>query len=101
MAALSPLCLWASWRVEAPFSAVSRFDWFFTRDLIVHDAASCTREDSLYESARPCDALSCLLFTVQLLQSKQSILVQETLSAKDSDLTCLKMFPIKPPFSYK
>ena len=95
------LAFFAAWRVEAPFSAASCFRWvlhfvlFLTRCVIVHDAASCSREDSLYECERTCEALSCLFFTALWLQSNQSILVQETQSAKDIDLTCFKTFPIK------
>ena len=66
-----------------------------TRSVIVHDAAPCSREDSLYEGGRPCDALSCLSFSALWLQSNQSILVRETQSAKEIDLTCFKTFPIK------
>ena len=67
-----------------------------TRRVNVHDATPCSREDSLYECGRPCDALCCLFFSSALwLQSNQSILVQETRSAKDVDLTCFKTFPIK------
>ena len=55
-----------------------------TRRVNVHDATPCSREDSLYECGRPCDALSCLFFLSALWpQSNQSILVQETRSAKD------------------
>ena len=39
--------------------------------------------------------VSCLFFTVLLLQSIQSIVVLEAQSAKDIDLTCFKTFPIK------
>ena len=66
-----------------------------TRSVIVHDAASCSREDSLYECEPTCEALSSLFFTALWLQSNQSILVQETQSAKDIDLTCFKAFQIQ------
>ena len=49
---------------------------------------------SLYECGRPCDALSCLFFSALWGQSNQSILVQETQSAKDIGLTCFKTFRI-------
>ena len=39
--------------------------------------------------------MSCLFFFALWLQSNQSILVQETQSTKDIDLTCFKTFPIK------
>ena len=61
----------------------------------MHDATSCSREDSLYQCGRPCDALSCLFFSALWLQGNQSILVLETQSAKHIDLTCFKTFPIK------
>ena len=83
------------------FPRLPVFDGFYTfvllltRCVIVHDAASCSRENSLYECERTCEELSCLFFAALLLQSNQSILVQETQSAKDIDLTCFKTFPIK------
>ena len=49
----------------------------------------------LFISVRPCDPLSCLLFSDLWLQSHQSILVQETQSAKDTDMTCSKWLLIK------
>ena len=63
--------------------------------VFLDDSASCSREDSLDECGRPCDALSCLLFSALWLRCNQSILVQETQSAKDIDMTCAKMLPIK------
>ena len=66
-----------------------------TRTVIVLDATHCSKEDSLCECERPCDALSCLAFSALLLRSNQSILVRETHPAKDIDLTCFKTFPIK------
>ena len=35
MAAISPPRLFAAWRVEAPFSADSRFDGFYTGTILV------------------------------------------------------------------
>ena len=46
-----------------PFRWVLHFVLSLTRSVIVHDAASCTREDSPYECGRPCDTMSCLFFT--------------------------------------
>ena len=97
MAALSPLRFFAAWRVEGPFSAVSRFDGFYTvffltRSVALLDSPSCYRDDSLDECERPCDTLSCLLFSALWLRCNCSILVPETLSAKDPDLTCLTTF---------
>ena len=72
MAAPSPPRFFAAWRVEAPFSAVSRFNGFYTvlsvtRGVALHDSASCSREDSIDEYGRSCDTLSCLLFSSQWL----------------------------------
>ena len=99
MAAFSPPRLFAAWRVEAPFSAVSFFDGFctlcylLTRGVFLHDSACCSREDSFDECGRPRDTLSCLLFSALWLRCNQSILVQETQSVKDTDMTCSKMLP--------
>ena len=60
----------------------------------MHDSTSFSREDSLDECGRPCDSLSCLLFSALWLRCNQSLLVQETQSAKDI-LTCFETFPIK------
>ena len=101
MPAFSPPRLFAAWRVGAPFSAVSLFRWVLhfvlslTRGVVVHDSACCFREDSFDEYGRPCDPLSCLLFSALWLRCNQSVLVQETQSAKDTDMTCFKMLPIK------
>ena len=65
------------------------------RSVIVHDAASCSREDYQNDYGRPYDTLSCLFFSAQWLQQGQSFLVQEFQSAKDIDLICFKTFPIK------
>ena len=78
-----------------PSRWVLRFVLSLTRGVIVHDSASCSSEDSLDECGRPCDALSCLLFSALWLRSNQSILVQETQSAKVIYMTCPKMLPIK------
>ena len=71
------------------FSAASLFDGplhlvlVFTRCVLLHDAASCSREDSLCERVGPCDTLSCFFFSALWLQRSQSLLVQEIQSAKD------------------
>ena len=61
----------------------------------MHVGTPCSREDPLSECSRPCDNLSCLLFTALWLQQSQSLLVQEIQPAKDIDLTCYKTLPIK------
>ena len=60
-----------------PCRWVLHFVISLTRSVIVHDAASCSREDSLYECGRPRDTMSCLFFTSLWLQRCQSILVQD------------------------
>ena len=56
-----------------PFRWVLHFVLSLTRSVIVHDAASCSREDSL----------SCLCFTALWLQQSQSILVRAGDSASE------------------
>ena len=62
------------------------------RGLNLHESSSYSRENSLGECWRPCDPLSCLLFSALWLRCSQSVLVQETPSAKDVDLTCSTTF---------
>ena len=62
------------------------------RGLNLHESSSYSRENSLDECGRPCDPLSCLLFSALWLRCSQSIFVQETPSAKDVDLTCFTTF---------
>ena len=101
MAAFAPPLLFAAWRVEAPFFRGFPFRWVLhfvlslTRGVVLHDSASCSMEDSLDECGRPCDTLSCLLFSALWLRCNQSILVQETQSAEDTDMTRSKMLLIK------
>ena len=78
---------------DFPFRWVLHVVLSLTRS--VCDATSCSREDSLYDCGRPCDALSCLFFSALWLQQSQSLLVQDIQSAKNIDLTCIKTFPIK------
>ena len=63
------------------------------RGVALHDSTSCSREDSLDECGLPCDPLSSLLFSALWLRCNQSLLVHETQSAKDPDLTCFTTFP--------
>ena len=97
MADPSPPRFFAAWRVEAPFSAVSRFDGFYTmfyliRGVALHESPSCSGEGSLDEYGRPCNPLSSFLFSALWLRCNQSLLVQETQSAKELDLTCSTTF---------
>ena len=78
-----------------PFRWALHFVLSLTRCLTVHDATSCSNEDSLYECVRTCETLSCLFFTALWLQRSQSILTQEHRPAKDIELTCFKTFPTK------
>ena len=71
---------------------VLHFAFSLIRGVAMHESSSCCREDALGDCGRPCDPLSCLLFIALLLQSIQSIVVQETPSAKDIDLTCSRTF---------
>ena len=100
MAALLPHRFFAAWRVEAPFSAVSLpFRWvlhfvlYLTRSVVLHDSPSCSREDSLDQRERPRYTLFCFLFSAPWLRCYYSLLVQETQSGKDLDLTCFTTFP--------
>ena len=66
--------------------------FFLIRGVALHESPSCSGEDSLDECGRRCDTLSCLLFSALWLRCNQSLLVQETQSAKDLDLTCSTTF---------
>ena len=78
-----------------PFRWVLHFALSLTRSITVLVVTPYSMEDPLYECSRPCDNLSCLLFTALWLQLSQSVLVQENQPAKDIDLTCFETFPIK------
>ena len=97
MAAPSPLRFFAAWRVVRgfPFRWVLHFVFYLTRSVALCDSPSCSREDSLDECERPCDPLSCRLFSALWLRCNYSIWVQETQSAKDTDVTCPKCLLIK------
>ena len=101
MAASSPRRFFAAWRVEAPFSVVSRLDGFYAwwsflvRGVAFHESSSCSREDSLDDCGCPCNPLFCLLFSALWLRCSQSLFVQETQSAKDLDLTCSATFLLR------
>ena len=53
-----------------------------------HESSSCSKGDSLGDCGRPCDPLSCLLFTALWLRCSQTLQVHEIPSTKDVDLTC-------------
>ena len=101
IAAFSPLRFFAAWAGRGAFFCVFPYRWvlhfvlYLTRGVVLCDSPSCSREDSLDECGRPCDPLSCLLFSDLWLRCNQSIWVQETQSAKDTDMTCPKWLLIK------
>ena len=80
----------------ADLGALFRGLWF---RWVLHFVLSLTRgvarEDTLHEYGRRCDTLFCLLVSALWLRCNQSLLVQETQSAKDIDLICYKTFTIK------
>ena len=84
-----------------PFRWVLHFALSLTRSITVLVATPYSREDPLNECSRPCDNLSCLLFTALWLQQSQSILVQEIQLAKDIDLTCYRRCRSSPLHVYK
>ena len=97
MAVPSPPRFFAAWRVEAFFlfpasMRVLRLAAFVSRGSVLHGSSSCFREDSLDDCGRPCDPLSCLLFSALWLRCRQSTVVQETPSANDVDITCSATF---------
>ena len=74
-----------------PFRWVLHFVFCLIRGVALHESPSCSREDSLNECGRPCDALSCLFFSALWLRCNFSILVLDTQTVKDLDLTCFTM----------
>ena len=50
--------------------------FYFIRGVAMHESSSYSREDSLGDCGRPCDPLSCLLFSAQWLRCNQSSLVR-------------------------
>ena len=73
---------------------VPHFVFYLIRGVALHESPSCSREDSLGEYGRPCDPLSCLLFSALWLRCNLSLLVQDIQSAKDLDLTCSTTFQV-------
>ena len=58
------------------------------RGSILHGSSSFLRRNSLDDCGRPCDSLSCLLFSALWLRCDPTILVQETPSMENVDTTC-------------
>ena len=67
----------------------------------MHDATSCSREDSLNERVGPCDTLSCFFFSALWLQRSQSILVQENSQRRISISLVSRRSRSRPPHAYK
>ena len=63
-----------------PFRWVLHFVFYLIRGVALHESPSCSGEDCLGEYGRPCDPLSCFLFSALWLRCNQSLLVQETQS---------------------
>ena len=53
-----------------------------------HEISPCSRESSFSDCGRPCDPLSCLLFSALWLRCDPTIAAQETPSVKNVELTC-------------
>ena len=106
MAAPSPHRFFAAWRVEAFFLFLLRWVLhlaaFVIRGLTLHGSSSFLSEESLDECGRPCDPLSCLLFSALWLRCGPTVLVQETPSVDPTcsttslfgDATCLPVGPV-------
>ena len=75
------MCLFLfRWVLHLAFSLI--------RGVARHESFSSSREDALDDCGRPCDPLSCLLFSALWLRCDPTILVQETPSMKNVDTTC-------------
>ena len=70
------------------FRWILHFVFHLIRGVALDESSSCSKGDSLVDCGRPCDPLSCLVFTALWLRCSQTILMQETQSAKDVDFTC-------------
>ena len=93
MAATSPPRFFAAWRVEAPFSAVSHSGGFYILCYIWLAMLPCmihhpTPGKILLMNVNAHTTLCLAFFSALWLRCNQSILVQETHTAKDLDLTC-------------
>ena len=67
---------------------VLRFVSHLVRGFPLRELLSDSRESPFSDCDRPCDPLSCLLFTALWLRCSQTLVVQETSSAQDAELTC-------------
>ena len=74
-----------------PFRWVLHFVLSLTRSVIVHDSASCSREDSLHEVCARAILYLAFSFLICGFDATNPYWVQETQSAKDTDMTCSKM----------
>ena len=68
-----------------------RFLFLVSMDSELGDWVRAER-NSLGDCGRPCDPLSCVLFSALWLRCGPSLLVQETASAEDADPTCSVSF---------
>ena len=67
---------------------VLRFVSHLVRGFTLREWLSGSRESPLSDCDRPCDPLSCLLFTALWLRCSQTLVMQETSLAQDAELTC-------------
>ena len=99
MSAFLPPRFCAAWRWRRLLRRLSFFDGFYmlcalySRSVVVHDATTCSRENSLYECGRPCDAVSCL-FLPPCGSSGASPYWYTRFNHRKIELTCFKTFPI-------
>ena len=95
MVAFSPfrrLAGWGAFFRGFPFRWVPRFVYYLFDSQC--NRISLPGRFSMW-TCGPCDTLSRFFFSALWLQRSQSLLVQEIQSAKETDLTCFKTFPIK------
>ena len=57
-----------------PVRWVLHFVFYLIGGVALHESPSCSREDSLDDCGRPCDPLTCLLFSALWLRCSQSFL---------------------------
>ena len=78
-----------------------RFRWvlhlvcYLIPGVALHESPSCSGENYRDVCGRPCVPLSCLIFSALWLRCSQSLLVQETQSGKDLELTCSTTFQFR------
>ena len=95
-----------------PLRWVLHFVFCLIRDVALHEAPSCSREDPLDECGRPCDPLYCLLFSAPWLRciqywyrrpGRQRISISHVPLRLFCDVTCHQVgnmsldWPVHPP----